>query len=255
MRSYTDFYTFHSNYMFTLEFLQALNDWQLGGNKVTSEKRGLELKKIASTLPPEFRTSSLACFRRIALGKNSVWDLIGENKLTEKISSWTFESQIALSFKGGVPKKGYQGAVFVTTPTLDNVILNIDKLYRDKEFQEAVKMQRPNIKHYSGGIGKYGPVQSEIVLEISSVNKADLYALGGYSSDREALVKEAAFQLFNRTPTDEEKAYLLELSEKASIQPGPGWVTFEQLERVLANVEPKAEIFRAMKKAQVRSGT
>ena len=63
------------------------------------------------------RLQLLCCFRQIALDKGSVWDLLAENKLDEKISSWTTDLQIAKTFKGGVPPQGqgWQGLIFVLT--------------------------------------------------------------------------------------------------------------------------------------------
>ena len=72
---------------FSIEFLQAVNDWQRGGDAKQNRKRGESLRSQCRSLPETFRESPLVCHRQIALPKSGVWDLIGAGKLTEKVSS------------------------------------------------------------------------------------------------------------------------------------------------------------------------
>jgi len=96
---------------FSIEFLQAVNDWQRGGDAKQNRKRGESLRSQCRSLPETFRESPLVCHRQIALPKSGVWDLIGAGKLTEKVSSRTLDLEVAKGFKGGVPPKdqGYHG--------------------------------------------------------------------------------------------------------------------------------------------------
>lgn len=59
--------------MYTLELLQAINDWQatgLGANKTQIAERIIEHSKA---LPEKFKTLNSTCYRQVALtGTNSV---------------------------------------------------------------------------------------------------------------------------------------------------------------------------------------
>jgi hypothetical protein len=56
----------------TLELLQAVSNWQRGGNAAQNKRRGQKLKAICASLPQEYRTCSLCCFRQVALPKGGV---------------------------------------------------------------------------------------------------------------------------------------------------------------------------------------
>jgi hypothetical protein len=66
---------------FSLETLQAVSDWQRGGDKKQNSRRGIKLKEMCRSLSDKYRTCSLCCFRQIALPKGGVRDLIGEDRL------------------------------------------------------------------------------------------------------------------------------------------------------------------------------
>src|ERR1700677_2875515 len=51
---------------FTLQLLQAINDWQRGGDHKQKVKRGAKLKQFAAGLPEKFRTCSATCYRQEA---------------------------------------------------------------------------------------------------------------------------------------------------------------------------------------------
>ena len=72
---------------FSLEFIQAVNDWQIGRNR----KRGLRLKEFSSTLDERFRQVDGYGFRRIALSKFHVAEMGENQRLPETIASWTFD--------------------------------------------------------------------------------------------------------------------------------------------------------------------
>lgn len=88
--------------LFPLPLLQAISDWQIGGDSKTARARGLALARECATLPSEFKVVSSACFRKVALTKRSIWDLLGEQALSEKISSWTFDLGLAKGFKNAI---------------------------------------------------------------------------------------------------------------------------------------------------------
>lgn len=227
---------------FTVEFLQAVNDWQRGGDAKQNRKRGESLRSQCRSLPETFRESPLVCHRQIALPKGGVWDLIGAGKLTEKVSSWTLDLEVAKGFKGGVPPRdqGYQGAIFSLNPPAGSVIVNMRLLYRDPEFQRAIDQHKNAISGFHLGIGCYGDQQSEVVLEIDSLSQDDIYSLGGHSSQFDELVEIAAHEVYGHSPTADERAALTLKVEGVRRQAGPSWLTPDGTRRVLARVRPSA---------------
>lgn len=230
--------------MFTLELLQAINDWQ----KSSGDKRGKALRNLAADLPPHFRTCGLCCFRQIALEKGSVWDLLAENELPEKISAWTTDLGVAKSFKGGVPPKGqgWQGVIFVMYPQPEHVVLNLSALYQDPTFTKAIDKHKPSISNFADGIGRYWNSQSEVIIEISDLSVPDVHALGGFSGKRDDVA-----QLFlGRVPTDEELTWFDHALEESGAQLGPVWLDGDGLDHVVKRMQPHIQRLKERKAAQ-----
>lgn len=226
--------------MFTLEFLQAVNDWQRGGNPRMKAKRGKRLKKLAAGIDAKFARADLVCFRRLALDSHYLWKLGDTLYLTETISAWTFDSDVARGFKGGVPPSGEQGIIFEIIPKPEQVIINLAALYRDSAFQEACEAARDRIRDFGKGIGKYGNTQSEVVLEVETVPVDAVYALGGYSSSRDDIAR----MFFGREPTEADMAIFNRLLEQSGRSLGPQWLTGEAKDRVLLKLLASVERLR-----------
>lgn len=228
-----------------ITLLQAISDWQRGGDAKQNRRRGLRLKEVCASLPEHYRTCPLACFRQVSLETDSVWNLIGENRLTEKISSWTFNLEVAKAFKNGVPPhgQGYQGVIFYINPPPPNqVIINLRELYKNPVFRKAMESKKSAIIGFEEGAGRYSGLQDEVVLEIDSVTQEDIYSLGGHSSLFEHLVAQAAEFTYGRQATQEEMKKLLLIAEHVEPQVvGPKWLMPEATKRVLARTKPKAE--------------
>lgn len=237
---------------FTLEFLQAINDWQRGGDPKQNQKRGKKLKDICANLPDKYRSCVLCCFRQIALPKGGVWKLIGEDCLPEKISSWTLDIEIAKEFKGGVPPKGqgYQGTILCIHPEPGSIIVNLRELYQDSDFIAALEQHRGSIKGYHDGAGRYSNTQSEIVLEVTSVTQQDIYSLGEHSSSFEKLLEETAQLVYGPSATLEQRAALLLKVEHARSAAGPKWLTPDVTQRVVEKTKPLAKRLREIKQEQ-----
>jgi hypothetical protein len=151
---------------FSLSLLQAISDWQRGGDPKQNARRGLALKNACKLLSDKYRSCASRCFRQLALPKGGVWKLIGENRLPEKISSWTTDIEVAEGFKGGVPPEGqgYQGVILCLNPPATSVIVNLRVLYQDSAFIKALEDNKTAISGYHDGAGRYGNDQSEVVL-------------------------------------------------------------------------------------------
>lgn len=237
---------------FTLEFLQAISDWQRGGDAKQNMKRGAKLGEVCATIPDRYRSCLLCCFRQVALPKGGVWKLIGENRLPEKISSWTLDIEIAKGFKGGVPPQGqdYQGVILCVRPEPGSVIINLRELYQDPAFCSALEQHKGSIVAYHDGAGRYGNTQSEVVLEVASVTQQDIYSMGGHSSPFEKLVEEAAKQTYGNNATPEQREALLLKAEHVRSQAGPKWLTPEATQLVLEKVKPHAKRLQGIKRLQ-----
>ncbi len=132
-----------------------------------------------------------------------MWDLIGEDCLTEKISSWTLDIEVTKAFKGGVPpeEQEYLGVILCVYPQSSNVIVNLREMYQDHDFTAALEQNRANITGYHDGAGRYGAGQNEVVLEVASVTQQDIYSMGGHSSPFDELVNKAAKLIHGRAAT------------------------------------------------------
>ena len=237
---------------FSLELLQAISDWQRGGDANQNKKRGQKLKEVCASLPGKYRTCLLCCFRQVGLPKGGVWNLIGEDLLPEKISSWTLDLEMAKVFKGGVPPEGqgYQGVIFCVSPPPGSVIVNLRELYQDPEFTAALEQHKGSITGYHDGAGRYGNDQSEIVLEVASVTQQDIYSMGGHSSPFDDLVDEAATLIHGRTATLEEREALMLKVGHVRSEAGPRWLSPEATQRVVTRMKPHAEQLRQVKRQQ-----
>lgn len=229
---------------FTLEVLQAINDWQRGGDHKQKVRRGAKLQDIALTLPERFRIFSGHCYRQEAHEKDRVWQLLAENVLPETIASWTSDLSTAKTFKGGVPPEGLQGVIFEIVPPADSVVLNLVEIYADSAFLAAVNTHRREIVGFGSGIGQYGASQNEVVLELKNLNSATIYSYGGYASSRGILAKE----YFGHEPAPEELAQFDRLCLRAKIsERGDWWLSPDGTKNVLARMEPYIENLRQLK--------
>jgi hypothetical protein len=218
--------------MFTIELLQKINDWQSGGNAKQNKKRGVALKEAVKNLPVEFRQADKTCYRQVALTKKYVWIIGTELQLAEKISSWTECLIVAKAFKGGVPPPGYQGVIFHIQPPITSVIVNLNRLYNNTEFTQAIGAQKDQITGYSNGIGKYWNSQQEVVVEKESLPLNSIHSWGGYVEPRQRLMKLSKMY-YGRTASDEELVKLEQLINQVGHDLGPSWLsTTDAVKRV-----------------------
>lgn len=232
---------------FTREFIQAVSDWQRGGDPRQKKRRGARLKELSSQIDDRFRQSGLVAYRQVALEKGSIWQLIAERDLPETISAWTLSPKVAKEFKNGVPPEGWQGVIVALQPPVGSIILNLDALYRSADFVEALDREKGFITGYADGAGRYFGSQSEIVIEIPSIDSASIYALGGYSADRDTLIR----MMFGQEPTPALIEWFDDNRKKAGAILGATWLEGEPLQRVLARMEPHIERLKPLKAAQV----
>lgn len=236
--------------MYSLEFLQAINDWQRGGDTKQKARRSKRLKELAVQIDMRFRSCDTVCYRQIALPKGGVWNLLAENRLDETISAWTTDILFAKGFKGGVPPKGqgWQGVIFSLKPEVSNVILNLNTVYADPNFQEAVEYYKTKINGFAKGIGAYQNTQSEVIIELEQLDLAQVHALGGYSLSSDS--QDFAERYLSHLPVEEGKFLVEQNLAKSGKQFGPTWIEGEAVARVLERMQPHIERLRHVKKMQ-----
>jgi hypothetical protein len=233
------------NTVFTLDLLQAINDWQSGGNAQQKSERGKKLREEAAKLPEKFRQTDVTCYRRLKLHKSSVWMLGTDEELSETVSAWTESEDVAMGFKGGVPEPGTQGVIFKINPGAGNVVLNLSRLYKDEDFQKALSENKRKITGFELGIGKYGNTQEEVVIENGSVQLDSMHAWGGFSNSEEAL----ATQFYERKPTEEEMDAFKKRMEERGQKAGPRWLkTPDAVKRISDKLVGHTERLAKLKK-------
>ena len=230
---------------FTLEFLQAINDWQIGSHK--KSEKGATLERLTEFLPAQFRSCPLVCFRQLALEKGALWQLADELALPETVSAWTTSLKVAREIKGGVPaNQEYQGVIFAIPPPAGSVVLNLQRLYRCPDFRNAIKVHTPSISRFGDGIGRYGDSQSEVVIKVSRIAFSDLCELGGFSSGRAELSR----MYFDHEPSNAEMKEFDRLLSLAKIELGAEWIGGDSKERVLSRVRSRMPNLRSIKQLQ-----
>lgn len=222
--------------MFELSLLQAINDWQRGGDHKQKLKRGLALKAASATLPTKFRQCRDRCFRQEAHERGRTWQLLIDNKLPETIAAWTTSLSVAKNFKGGVPPTGLQGVVFEITPAPKQVVVNLNELFKDSAFQQAIAAHKTKIQGRADGLDRYGATQNEVVLELATLDLATVHSYGGYVGDLPSLVAEHV-SMFGKLPTP------MKLKELQTRAGKPWW---------LSRLETGAVISRVLSQAQAK---
>ena len=228
---------------FSRDCVQAVNDWQRGGDHRQKIRRGEKLRQELLALPEAFRTCTQQCFRQEAHPKGRVWQLLADECLPETIAAWTTDLAVAKHFKGGVPPHDLQGVIFALVPPAGSVVANLAALYADTDFLTAVEEFKSDILGFADGIDKYGSSQHEVVLELGSLTTAEICSYGGYSSSRDRL------RIDGRVPTQDELAEFDALCAEAGVALGPWWLTEAGTCKVLARMNPHIVRLRE-KKAQ-----
>jgi hypothetical protein len=208
--------------MFTIELIQAISDWQRGGDAKQKRRRGERLKLEALKLPAIYRHTTARCYRQIALNNPKLLHLGTQFQLPETISAWTTSITVAKEFKGGVPDRlSYQALIFAVIPPLGTVVLNFPALFENPEFIAAVNQYRSQITGFGDGIGRYGNSQREVVIELSVLPLNALSFWGGFSSSQEKLGK----QFFGRDLNTVRRKQTERLLKKAKVNPGECWLS------------------------------
>lgn len=182
---------------FTLHFLQTINDWQAGaigkktdGMYVSQNKKevGDKLKSFTGNLPVRFTTYNGVCYRKFNSSDNLILGL-GQH-INEEYSSWTTDYEIAKSDNFLKEYSNKQIGIIVKKNIFDNnVLLNLEALYADNEFNNACKSYSEEIKNYDKGIGKYNNKQKEIILTETNFSIDEIVAYRGKGKNRNEFIQ------------------------------------------------------------------
>jgi len=191
---------------YTKDFIQAINDWQLGG-KDLKEKRELSERLRKLNISAELKRCDVYCYRSTLFAPKGRGVSLMTAGVSETIdmetSSWTTDYEIAKNFKP-IPDPTNKEFRFIVKvmPRPEDVIINLNTLYEDEAFREACIKHKKEITGYSSGIGCYDNIEKEVVLK-SVVNTDDIFAWGSHhSSDIETLAKIYYKILYNKSGQD-----------------------------------------------------
>lgn len=218
--------------VFTLPLLQAVNDWQRGGDHTQKIRRGNALKAACLSLPAQYRQPPALCYRQESHKEDRTWQLLIDNELPETIAAWSLSLDVVQTFKGGIPPPDQRGIIFQIAPEPHQVIANIAALYADAVFLESAQARKSEITGYYSGIGDYGNGQQEVVLELGSLDRATIHLYGGFAGTLDQLITE--FNVQEGRPPD-----ALELALIQSFVGQPRWLspegTFAAVSRTLGH--------------------
>ncbi|WP_406240132.1 hypothetical protein ACF3NX_14500 (plasmid) [Acetobacter orientalis] len=220
--------------LFNAEVVKTISDWQRGATSPEIKlARASALKDVFLGLPEYFRQCDALCFRQECHQKDRTFQVLIEDKLPEVISSWTTDLEIAKTFKGGVVwGEEDRSIILAIKPPTGSVVANLERLYNEPEFQEAVALYGPKIPHFYNGAGKYGNDQREVLLDLDSLSSTSIYSYGGYSSPVDSLI--AGFkEMYDCEPNEEEIAQIVQKANQ------PWWLSETGTKNVITRVLPK----------------
>ena len=177
--------------MFTIELLQAINNWQKNGYGVDKELLGERIVQLAINLPKEYRTFSGCCYRKFnSVGKTTLKLGLSEF-VNESFSSWSTNLSVVKEF-GKKPNSKQIGLIFKLDSSKNkfDVILNLDCLYKNKEFVAFSELNKDYVIDYNLGIGKYGNIQEEIILKDNNLTIDNIIAYFGKGADKKTFTKK-----------------------------------------------------------------
>jgi hypothetical protein len=126
----------------------------------------------------------------------------------------------------------------------------MNALFVDKDFRDALARYRAQITGFANSIGRYGNAQSEVVIQLDALDSAQVFAFGGYSSERQ----ELAAQMLGRVPSPQEMALFDRAIMNAGANLGPRWIEGEAVDRVVKRLQPQIDELRRVSDDCVSSG-
>lgn len=226
--------------VFSDKFLSALGGWQRGWREDPDRRIVLanELTEaaIAENLPLPFRSVDTICYRKRFLVPNNpqnggdLGPLFLNGFIEEGLASWTTDKKFAQDFKDGL-REGTFAAVFARHPKPDEVLVNIPKLWADKDFQEAVERFSAERGSNADALINFKFFQSEIVMN-ATLEYTELVGLFGKSSPFDVLCEARGLSTDN-----ERNEFWKELVAADKFPEEPMWLERDSVQRVLGRAK------------------
>ncbi len=152
--------------MFDRSFLIALSNWQKGWNENQAKRRELAdaLVKACDTLPDNFKNCKVPCFRKRFIVGGEIVPIILEDNYFEGIASWTTDIECAKKLKGLINPATSFAIVFKQLPRKVDVIVNINELWLNQDFENAVQELKKTDPELAYPLLNFKDYQSEVVL-------------------------------------------------------------------------------------------
>ncbi len=215
---------------FSEDFFIALNNWQNGWNE-NQETRELLSKKLeieCKHLDDKYKVVNASCFRKRYIHRGELVDIILNNNKNEGITSWTTDFKYAELFKGKYRDDAVTAAIFEYQPLPQDVILNVNELWKCNDFKEQITKQHATNPDSCNAIMNFKDYQSEVILNVP-LRGSDIIALTGKSSDFDDLCNYANIPMSNRP------AYFRQLIKEGYRIEEYTYVNKEEAKRAIAN--------------------
>ena len=213
--------------MYTLKLLQAISDWQIGTPSPSIKaERISELKKHASLLPVQFRTVSELCYRKLDIDGYGLTTLADKYKLPEGAGSWSTSIDVCKSHNDGPPERSLGiGVIFKLEQKLvTNVIINLDALFSDPDFDSYWRTNVGLVHDHSLGISRYENDEHEVDIEVGSLPFGSVVAMGTIGSTWEELAGMAYKEIGVHSPTSQEIMDFIVDARSKGKEAGGNWV-------------------------------
>jgi hypothetical protein len=175
----------------SIDLLQAVSDWMRDRPRDERPEIAMRIKAQAALLHISHRTASQSLYRQLVLNSENLLDAGLRYKLDEQVSCWTLSEAVARNLKGGVHSdtRYRMTVIFRIEPDQSGVILNLDSLLSDSEFQKAVEQNRNHIRHFASGLGRWvgEENQHEVIYETASLPLDAVFAFGGFYRNQESM--------------------------------------------------------------------
>jgi len=174
----------YQKYSFELTFLTALSNWQRGWNENQDTRRDLADKLVASSshLPLKFRCCNEFCFRKRFLVEGEIVKLLLKDDLFEGIGSWTTKRSVLNGFKTTLRPESKFFIIFKHKPLAGEVILNVNTLWKDPSFIQAIEEMEENDSELVKPLNNFKDLQGEVILR-STLKGSEIDQLQGMSSE------------------------------------------------------------------------
>lgn len=156
--------------IYSYKFIQTIAKWQNYGASV----KGVLNNLLKLNIPNKFKICDKPIYR--LLGLENI------NKIESHIGSWSLDINICKDFLSSdwfdslndVNKK--KAVILKVTPKPQNIIVNLDLLWKDKEFKKSINYYEDNKQWFNEGL-EFENSQKEIVYKAPALSYKNIYLI------------------------------------------------------------------------------